>query len=142
MTKIEITMLNNYANHGQDAEQSLAYALCGEIRQHDNVRFDRGSDIPEFHMSVKSAKASICHGGSLKATDFDGMVDEFFERVASEKFAYVAKNSIAYIMSKEMFKQFVKEFASIGRESKKNGGKQKLRLNSESKRMMAWLEEN
>ena len=63
MTTITLTTIERtYSNNGQHAEQVLAYTLTHEIRKHDRVPFDKGSDIPEFKMSVKSSKASLMSG--------------------------------------------------------------------------------
>ena len=74
MFKIEL--LNNYKNAGQNAEQSLAYALTGEIRKHDKVAFDKGSDIPEFKMSVKSARFTLA--STLNGESYEEMQADFF----------------------------------------------------------------
>lgn len=135
--KIERT----YTNNGQHAEQTLAYTLTHEIRKHDNVPFDKGSDIPEFHMSVKSSKASLMSGNRCESQTKEGIIAEFIAKSASEIFAYVlADFSKAYAMNGEEFAEFCQAFGGLTRESTKNGGRAKVQLYAESKRMREWLE--
>lgn len=107
MTHIKVTEIERqYANFGNHAEQCLTYMLTGELRTHDHIRYDKGSDIPEFHMSVKSAKFTLMSGNLCESQDFDGIVEEFFQKTASKQFAYVTKDMVAYIMTAEIFKEF------------------------------------
>jgi hypothetical protein len=130
MTKFTFTYLNNYRNHGQNAEQSIRYALTGEILKADNLRFDKGADVLNFQ--IKSAKATICKGTDL---------EKYLDLDASTAYIYATKNGTAYIMEKAEYITFVKAFGYITRESEKNGGAEKIRLRDESKKMLAWLEE-
>ena len=60
MTTITLETIERvYTNNGQHAEQVLAYTLTHEIRKHDRVPFDKGSDIPEYHMSVSQARRAL-----------------------------------------------------------------------------------
>lgn len=129
----------NYKNDGAHAEQMLTYTLTGEMRTHDSVPFDKGSDIPEFEMSVKSARATIVSGALMHSDDKDTQMAEYFSRVASKVFAYVSKTEIAYLMDAVEFHAFLAKFVNMERESEKNGGKMKMRLRSESKAMIEWL---
>ena len=142
MTIITIKEMNrNYKNNGQHAEQILAYTLTGNIRKHDNLPFDQGSDIPEFHMSVKSSGASLMGARLCTKDTKDGIIDEFVTRSASECFAYVVADfSVAYIMSRTEFKEFATEFGYLTKESTKNGGGSKVALLKQSKRMIQWFE--
>lgn len=132
----------NYNNFGQHAEQLLAYTLTGEIRKHDRVRFDMGSDIPEYHMSVKSGGFSLMNGNCCESQDFEGIVEEFFNRVVSTKFAYITKDLTVYVMDMAQFREFVQMFCYLGRESSRNGGRRKVQMRAESKKTLAWLVEN
>lgn len=129
----------SYSNYGMHAEQMLAFTLTNEIRKHDHVAFDKGSDIPEYHMSVKSAKATIASAKLMHTDTKEGQIDEYFQRVASECFAYVTKDGIAYVMDMTEFRNFLETFVTMARESSKNGGGVKMRLCSETKAMLAWL---
>lgn len=48
MTTMTINPVSMLSNPGQAKQQDLAFALTGEIRKPDAVRFDMDSDIPEF----------------------------------------------------------------------------------------------
>lgn len=135
------TITRTYANNGQHAEQTLAYTLTHEIRTHDRIPFDKGSDIPEFHMSVKSSKASLMSGNLCTATTKEGIVQEFIARSASTCFAYVlADFTKAYVMDGAEFAEFCMLFGGLTRESTRNGGKAKVQLRAESEKTREWLE--
>ena len=69
------------------------------------------------------------------------MVNDYFSRVHSTEFDYVARDFTVYIMNAEEFREFLMTFCYVARESYKNGGKLKVRARSESKRMVEWLNE-
>lgn len=141
MEKLQVMEISRqYSNFGQHCEQALAYTLTGEIRKHDNVPFYKGSDIPEYAMSVKSSGFSLASGKQNKGDNFDEKVADFFRRVHSKQFAYVSKDMNAYIMNKREFRKFVNMFCVWTYESEQNGGYAKVRCNKESKKMVAWLE--
>lgn len=140
MTTMTINHISMLSNPGQAKQQDLAFALTGEIRKPDAVRFDMDSDIPEFSISVKSARFTLASASALSATTFEGQLNEFSERVHSEKFAYVTKNNMVYIMDKVEFLDFCHEFCGWEQESEKNGGAYKVRCRKESKRMIKWLQ--
>ena len=140
MTTMAINSISTLSNAGQAKQQDLTYALTGEIRKPDAVPFDMDSDIPEFSISVKSSRFTLASASALSATTFEGQLDEFSARVHSEKFAYVAKDNMVYIMNKVEFLDFCHEFCGWEQESKKNGGAYKVRCRKESKRMIKWLQ--
>lgn len=133
------TRVSTYANHGQACEQNLAFMLTGEVRSHDHVAFDKGSDIPEFHMSVKSARFSLASANLMHAQDFEGQLREYFARVASTVWAYITNDDRAFIMNRAEFEGFVRAFGKMERESSKNGGKMKIRFPQESKAILDYL---
>lgn len=140
MTTMAINSISMLSNAGQAKQQDLTYALTGEIRKPDAVPFDMDSDIPEFSISVKSARFTLASASALSATTFEGQLNEFSERVHSEKFAYVTKDNMVYIMNKVEFLDFCHEFCGWEQESKTNGGAYKVRCRKESKRMIKWLQ--
>jgi hypothetical protein len=131
MTKFTFTYLNNYRNHGQDAEQSVRYALTGEILKADNLKFDKGSDVLNFQ--IKSARATICKGTDL---------EKYLSLDASTAYIYATKKGVAYIMSRTEYIAFVKAFGTVTTESEKNGGAKKIRLGHETKALLDWLQLN
>ena len=131
MTTFNFTYLNNYKNHGQDAEQSVRFALTGEILKADNLPHHLGADCLNFQ--IKSARATICKGTDLEA---------YLDLDASTAYIYADNNGTAWVMSREEYTRFCNEFATVTTESASNGGGAKLRLKSESSKMVAWLREH
>ena len=130
MTKFSFEYLNNYRNHGQNAEQSVRNALTGEVVKADNLPHDKGGDCLGYQ--IKSARATVCKGLDLLAyLDTDG---------ASE-YIYATASGIAYIMTKAEYIEFVAVFGTVTRESSRNGGATKIRLKSESVALLTYLEE-
>lgn len=128
METLTIKYLGNYANHGQDAEQSFRFAITGQLAKADNLPHNLGGDC--LDMQIKSARATVCKGLDLKAyLDMDG----------AKRFVYVTNSGTAYIMSREEYEEFCTEFATPTTESQKNGGQAKLRLKSESEALLEWL---
>lgn len=140
MTTIICKTINRtYANDGAHREQALAYTLTGEMRRHDKVRYNEGSDIPEFHMSVKASGFTLMSGNICKAQDFEGILAEYAENTASRQVAYVTEDMTAYVMEIPLFCEFCRAFCRLERESQKNGGRYKVRMNKESKAVLEWL---
>ena len=140
MRKIEMTTIErHYKNFGQHAEQTLAFTLTGKIRKHDKLPYYAGSDIPEYHMSVKSARFGLMSGNLCEAQDFEGIVEEFFAKTASTCFAYVTQDMECFVMDANEFRCFVCQFCKIGRESTKNGGRNHVRMGYEKKEVREWL---
>lgn len=139
MRTLKITNLNISHNAGINAEQSLHYFLHGYTTAHDSRRFDEASDID--NISVKSAHFTLVQGGLLNGSELEPMVDDYFSRVHSTEFAYVARDFTVYMMNAKEFREFLMAFCTVERDSYKNGGKLKVRARSESKKMMNWLNE-
>lgn len=128
MTTFRFEYLRNYRNHGQDAEQSVRFALTGEISKADNLRYDLGADCLNYQ--IKSARASVCKGDDL---------DAYLDRDASTAYIYATENGVAYVMSRAEYTAFVKAFGTVTKDSAKNGGAVKIRLGHETDKMRAWL---
>lgn len=120
--------IRQYANHGQHSEQWVRYTLTGEYHKADNVAHNKGTDFAQYQ--IKSARATVCKG-----LDIEGYVAT---EIATE-FIYATENGIAYVMTKEEYIEFVKIFGTVTRESKANGGKEKIRLKSESVALLEYL---
>lgn len=131
MKTFTFNYLNNYKNHGQNAEQSVRFTLTGEICKADNVPHHMGSDVLNFQ--VKSARATVCKGTDIQA---------YLDMDASEAYIYADKQGTAYIMNRVEYTTFITLFGTQTRESSRNGGGAKIRLKDETKAMMAWLREN
>lgn len=130
MTKFNFHYLNNYKNHGQNAEQSIRFTLTGELAKADNLPHDKGTDCLNFQ--IKSERATICKGLDL---------DKYLEADAAHAYIYADKNGTAWVMNKEEYRAFCKTFGTVTKESQSNGGGEKIRLKIESSKMMKWLQE-
>jgi len=140
MTTMMIENVSEYANKGKAFEQSLRYALGGTMESGNSLAFDKGSDYEPLHLSIKSESFTLASANVMRSKTFEGQVNEFFERTASKRFAYVANSLKVYNMTAREFRQFVNQFCSFSQESKKNGGGYKVRMRSESKAVIEWLE--
>ena len=131
MTHISLANIaRTYKNNGQHAEQVARYTLTGELAKADNKPFTAGGDCGDSQ--IKSARATVCHGRDIKAhIAMDG----------AKRYGYVTADfSTMYLMSADEYEQFVNLFGTLTRESAKNGGAEKMRLKSESREMMEWLQ--
>ena len=117
-----------YKNKGQQAQVDYIYTMTGEVTKADNKPYTLGGDYEGTQ--IKSARASVCKG-----TDIERHVEED----GATEYAYVTEDRTAYIMNPFEYIEFVKTFATITRESDKNGGQVKLRLKSEGQSMLRYL---
>ena len=142
MTTMKVIEIERtYSNFGNHAEQALAYTLTGEIRKHDKVPFNVGSDIPEYHISVKSSGFSLAGANINFGATKEEKIADYMERTASKLVAYVSQDMVAYIMNMAEFREFLENFTYLGRESTSNGGGLKVQCRKESKKMLMWLNE-
>ena len=114
-----------YANNGQHLEQLYRFNKSGKICKADNLK---GADYGDIQ--IKSARATICKGTDLKS---------HIDNDVAKRYVYITKSLVAYEMNKSEYLEFTTKFATITRESQKNGGHEKMRLKSESKEMLEWL---
>lgn len=120
-----------YKNNGQEAERVFRYTYTGKIERADNIAHNAGADCDDIQ--IKSARATVCKGLDIIA---------YLQEDKAQRFAYViADMTKAYIMTKALYIDFVNTFGTVTRESAKNGGAVKIRLKSESRAMIQWLEE-
>ena len=124
----KFTYLNNYANHGQNAEQSIRYHFTGKIEKADNLPHSLGGDCLNYQ--IKSARATICKGTNLA---------KYLDEDAATAYIYGTKDGTGYIMNRQTYEKFVKEFGTVTTDSSKNGGGTKIRLKAEGKAMLEWL---
>ena len=131
MTAITMAAIKRvYKNNGQHAEQVFRYTMSGCICKADNTPATVSGDYEDIQ--IKSARATICKGKDIAShltTD------------KAERYAYITADfKTAYIMSKIEYLTFATLFATLTKESLKNGGAEKLRFKSESKAMLEWLQ--
>jgi len=134
--KYSINGGKNWLNGGEFME-AVAKALHGLDPHKDaNTRFDEGSDVPEFHASVKSSKASLT---TMKLADsFEASLTAYFERVASSEFWYITTTdglATIYKMNATKFERFLRKFAKLNERGV-------IRIATTSAKMLAWLDAN
>lgn len=118
-----------YKNDGQQAEVNLSYTLTGKPKRADNRK--GGADVLSYQ--VKTFRATLCQG-----EDVNAILEEYKD---AERFAFVDNEEATwYDMSKEEFLTFARLFARAERNSAKNGGTMKLRLNGQRTAQRAWLQ--
>ncbi|MBR4155409.1 MAG: hypothetical protein IKU01_01720 [Bacteroidales bacterium] len=110
----------------------------------DCIPYDKGSDIEELKMSVKSSGASLAciYRNSNTAEDFKSIIAEYFANVHSVRWCYVVlidNTANLYEMNAEEFKEFLMNWAGMSKES----GKEcyKIKFKKTSGIMVKWLEE-
>lgn len=117
-----------YKNAGQQAEVNLSFTLYDRPKKADNNK--GGADVGTYQ--VKTFRATVCKG-----TDPRNVLEEYKD---AERFAFVdSEKAVWYDLSKDEFLEFVRAFARIERESNKNGGAEKLRLNGRKQEQREWL---
>ena len=117
-----------YINKGQRAEYMLALELTGQTRKADNRK--GGADVLNYQ--VKSFRATLCKGNDLSQI--------LVEYAEAERFAFVDEETAEwYDLSKAEFMEFASVFAELTKDSAKNGGKSKYRLNRQGRQQRDWL---
>lgn len=130
MKKFNLTPIaRTYTNNGQHLEQTARYFLTGRIEKADNTPCTVDGDCNGIQ--IKSARATICKGTDIAA---------HIEKDAATEYAYITAQEEMYLMTATEYKEFATAFATVTRESEKNGGQEKTRFKSESKALLAYLE--
>ena len=144
-----MTTLNLTPISAKNAGDAREWALCDyygiERCKHDSKNYRVASDVSvgDLNISVKSAKATLMSGRFCKDCETMRDIWELYrDTTHSNTVAYVTREFVAYMMTMEEFEQFVFLFGYITRDSKSNGGYNKIRFKDESKAMLKWLAEN
>ena len=145
MTKVNIKEFatNESNNKGINREHALCAYFGIERTKHDSTSYDKGSDIEVdgMNISVKSAGATLMSGTFCKTCKtFAGIWRKYRMNVHSDTFAFVTEDYTVYFMDINEFSRFVHKFATLTRESSKNGGYPKIQL-KKNNAMVEWLEE-
>lgn len=144
MTTITITThASAKRNHGDFCEENFDYMLNGTISGKDSLPFDMASDVTHMGVgySVKSDHFTLVSARLVSGDNMADILDQYFARVHSTRWAYVGRNDMAYIMDMDEFRSFLEAFGTLERESSKNGGGLKVRCKAESRKMLDWLNE-
>ena len=130
-------------NHGDACEENFDYMLNGHISGKDSLPFDMASDVEHMGVgySVKSDHFTLVSARLVVGDNMADILDQYFARVHSTRWAYVGRNDMAYIMNMAEFRNFIETFGTLERESSKNGGGLKVRCRAESRKMLDWLNE-
>lgn len=134
--KYSINGGKSWLNGGEFAEAAAKAAHGLDAAKNANTRFNEGSDVPEFHASVKSSKASLTN--MKLADDFDGSIRAYFEQVASSEFWYVTiidELVTVYKMNATKFERFLRKFSKLNERGV-------IRIAATSSKMLAWLDAN
>lgn len=129
MKTIQFNTINLYKNAGHNAEYAVGQFFGIEATP-NNIPHTAGGDVLNYQ--VKSARATVCKG-----TD----IDAYLAIDGATEYIYVTNTFKGYVMNRDEWKEFVNRFGTITRESKQNGGAEKIRLKSESREMLEYLAE-
>lgn len=139
-----ITKIQNVStkkNNGDRAEENFDFFMNGKISGKDSKAYNIDSDVNcnGIGYSVKSNHFSLVSAGLLKGETMAEMLDYYFATVHSDYAVYVDLENNAYIMNMKEFREMLETFATLERESQKNGGGLKIRCRAETKKMKVWL---
>lgn len=144
MTTEKLTIIDLTSNHGINAEWAFCKAHGVDRVKHDNSKYYEDSDLNAdgFHYSIKASGFSLMSGSLCEGkTEFEDIWNLYTSKVHSDRFVYITREGVAYIMSLDEFGKFIHEFGRLEKESAKNGGAVKIRCLKESKKMVKWLAE-
>jgi hypothetical protein len=128
----------HYKNAGEFKEFALKRILgYADWNVKDSHRFDKDSDITDLCCSVKSAEASLFN--IHLADNFEDSLELYFAKVHSTMWKYVMlvdDTLVVYTMDKNEFREFVSLF------SRWDNYKGKIKIKTDSKKLLFWLENN
>ena len=134
--KYSVNNGKNWMNGGEFME-IIAKAIYGiDLLEKDaNTPFDKGSDIEELEMSVKSSKATLC---CPIGKTWDETITNYFQRVHSTTWGYVVMiddTATVYEMNAKEFKSFLETWANW------DDSRKVVRMKATSGKMVKWFEE-
>lgn len=110
-----------YKNNGQHLEYCLR-VMFGETAKADNRKGGADLTINGKGYQVKGMRATVCHGDNI-----ENITREY---ATADGFVFGdLETATAYIMTTAEFVEFARVFGETTRESAKNGGTSKIRLN-------------
>ena len=142
MKATKIQHISTATNAGIAREHDYCASLGINRTKHDSNDYRTTSDIVigNHHISVKSSgftlmTGTLCNG----AETLEDIWNVYEQTTDATEVAYITSENIAYTMNIKEFKTFVMTFCRTERDSKKNGGKMKVRCRHESEKMRQWL---
>ena len=135
-----IPTLEKYVNMGQLVELFARVHRNLEIGACDNKPWNKGSDIEEYAISIKSSGASLA---SIYAPTKREIIKIYFNGCPSTTWLYITMiddQVIEYEMNANEFKMFLENFAEMTYESGHHD-RTKLRFKKTSGKMLKWLDE-
>ena len=134
--KYSVNNGKSWINGGEMAEIGTKAVFGIETLEKDaNTPFDKGSDIEELEMSVKSSKFTLC---CPIGKTWDETITNYFQRVHSTSWGYaviIEDEITVYTMNKAEFKEFLETWANWDESRKVVRGK------ATSGKMIKWFEE-
>lgn len=140
MKKIQIDC-SPVLNAGERKEKAV-YDYFRQEYKRTNTPYTKNGDIiiNGIAYQIKSGGASISIGKTATTLDFQGILNTYVKTSATKHYIYVTNDLIAYTLTQAVFVQFVQSFGYYTHDSAKNGGRAKIRLKRDSKRMREWLD--
>ena len=142
MKATKINHVSTATNTGIAREHDYCISLGINRTAHDNNDYRTTSDIviDNRHISVKSSGFTLMTGTLCNGAETLEEIWNVYEQTTdATEIAYITTDYIVYTMTIAEFKTFVKLFCRTERDSKKNGGKMKVRCRHESEKMRQWL---
>lgn len=142
MKTFEITCNDSVTNAGIAREWALCQYFGIDRQRHDHSDYRTSSDIMvgELNISVKASAFTLMSGSLCGGyTEFEDIWELYKRSTHSNTFAYVTADFTVYLMNLNEFEKFVHKFCRTETDSKKNGGKVKIRCKKETEEMRAWL---
>lgn len=123
--------------NGGEFMEIIAKVIYGiDLLEKDaNTPFDKGSDIPELEMSVKSSKATLC---CPIGKNWNETITNYFQRVHSTNWGYVVMiddTATVYEMNAKEFREFLETWANW------DDSRKVIRMKATSGKMIKWFEE-
>ena len=104
-----------------------------------NAAYDKASDIEQIALSIKSSHFTLASGNLMRGNTLEEMIDHYIATTASARTAYITREYDVFYMNHKELKEFLMLFGRLEKDSKRNGGKTKVRMCRETKAVLAWL---
>ena len=126
---------SHWMNGGQLKQILRVASALGRVDRPDHIRYDVDSDIPEFHESVKSSKATLVN--MVLGDDLQSSLTFYLAHTVSTTHSWVmiqGDDLVTYLMDLDEFKEFTEKFAGYDQSRKV------VRYKADSTIMVRWFE--